>query len=89
MRQAMWFTKKQSTKMDKYEERKRIGGLLAERRHELGLTVRQLAERCGLNHPNIVCVENGKYSVGLDILYKIASAMGLELSFIKEGDCEN
>lgn len=71
----------QSAEIQKCEERKRIGQLLANRRKELGLTTRQLAESVGFDHSNIVKIENGRYSVGIDVLSKISGAMGMRIDF--------
>jgi transcriptional regulator with XRE-family HTH domain len=56
-------------------ERQRIGSRIKEMRESKGLTQLQLAELTGLRQQNIARVEAGKYSTGLDIITKIASAM--------------
>lgn len=64
------------------EDRIRIGQRLCELRKEQGLTSTQLAERCGLTQSTISKVENGKWSVSLDILSKICGAMGAKVEII-------
>lgn len=61
-----------------------IGQQLAALRKEQGLTVRQLAERCGLDHANIVKIENGKYNVSIDILQRVCDALGANIRIGKE-----
>lgn len=65
------------------EERKRIGQRIAELRKEQGMTQAQLAERCGLQQAHIARIETGRYSVGLDTLAQIATALGMTIDFVK------
>ena len=53
-----------------------IGRRIAELRRELGFSQRELARRAGISQPNLVNIEAGKYSAGLDILWRIARALG-------------
>lgn len=64
-------------------ERERIGKRIAELRKAKGLTQAQLAEKTGFPRSNIGRIETGKYSVGLDVLAKIASALGASVELIK------
>lgn len=64
------------------EERKRIGQRIAELRKEQGMTQAQLAERCGLQQAHIARIETGRYSVGLDTLAQIATALGMRVDFV-------
>ena len=59
-----------------YEERKRIGERIRQLRKERGISQVKLAEKAGLSQPHIVRIEQGRYSVGLDILQAIAKALG-------------
>lgn len=61
-------------------DRLRIGGRLRELREAQGLTTTQLGELCGLSHSTISKVENGKWSVSLDILGKICEALDAKLT---------
>ena len=63
--------------------REKIGQQIAFLRKERGLSQRALSELCGVTFQNINKIELGRYSVGLDILTKIADALGCEL-IIKE-----
>ena len=52
-----------------------IGRRIAELRRELGFSQRELARRAGISQPNLVNIEAGKYSAGLDILWRISRAL--------------
>lgn len=60
-------------------ERERIGKRIAELRKAKGLTQAQLAEKTGFPRSNIGRIETGRYSVGLDVLAKIADALGAKV----------
>ena len=61
---------------DKMSERERIGRRIRELREERGLLGKELAELVGIDPANLSRLEKGKYSVGLDILCRIAGALG-------------
>ena len=61
-----------------------IGKRIAEIRQAKGLSIRQLAEACGVNFANIYKIENGKYNVSIDILGKICDALGYRIDFVEE-----
>lgn len=63
-------------------ERSRIGNRLKELRLAAGITTYQLAEKSGVTRTNISRIENGKYSAGLDVLSKLAQALGKSLDFV-------
>ena len=63
-------------------DRLRIGSRLREIREAQGLTTTQMGERCGLSHSTISKVENGKWSVSLDILSKICDVLGKRVDII-------
>lgn len=65
-------------------DRLRIGERIAELREERGLTQRQLAAITGYNLSNIAKIEKGRYSVGFDILSKIADTLGCEIELIEK-----
>lgn len=64
-------------------ERKRIGLRVKELREAAELSQKELAEKCDLKQQHIARVELGKYSTGIDILSKIAAALGVKLDFVK------
>lgn len=64
------------TEEQKQENRIRIGGQISAIRNKKGLSIRELAEACGVSFANIYKIENGKYNVSIDILGKICEALG-------------
>lgn len=62
------------------DTRIRIGSMIAGRRIELGYSIRELAEKCGVSYQNITKIEHGRYNVSIDILGKIADALNLVIS---------
>lgn len=64
-------------------ERERIGKRISELRKSKGLSQAKLAELTGIAPGNIARIETGKYSTGIDLLSKIANAMGYKLDFIE------
>ena len=66
------------------EERERIGKRIAELRKAKGLTQAQLAEKTGFAQSNIGRIETGRYSVGLDVLAKIAEVLGAKVEIKEE-----
>lgn len=65
------------------ETRERIGQRIAQLRKEHGMTQAQLAERTGIQRAHITRIEAGRYSVGIDLLDKIAVALGMEVDFVE------
>ena len=65
-------------------DRERIGARIAELRKAKGLTQGQLAEKTGFTQSNIWRVETGRYSVGIDILAKLAEALDASVEIIRK-----
>ena len=55
------------------------GNMLKDRRKELNLTQRQLAERVGKEQSYIARVENGKADIQLSSFFRIAAVLGIQL----------
>lgn len=66
------------------DDRQRIGNRIKALREEQHMDAKQLALKAGIDAANICRIEQGKYSVGLDILSKIAGALGYKVDFVKE-----
>jgi transcriptional regulator with XRE-family HTH domain len=66
--------------------REEIGAELQTLRVQRGLTVRELAEASGVHYSNIAKIENGRYNVSVDILGKVADALGYKLVFEERGN---
>lgn len=62
-------------------ERERIGRRIAELRTQQGLSQIALAELSGVGSSHIARIEKGYYSVGVDVLAKLADALNVELDF--------
>ena len=69
--------------MDKSEKRKRIGGEIAELRIKQGLTQEQLAEKLGIKQQSVSRIELGLFSVGFDMLQRIADALNSDIKIIE------
>lgn len=67
---------------DRREERERIGGRIRELRESKGIAAKQLAALADINAANLSRIEHGSYSVGLDILTRIAHALGAKVDIV-------
>ena len=70
-------------KTEKDDERIRIGKRIKEIRLEKGLDAKTLATVAGIDAANLCRIEAGKYSVGFDVLTKIARVCGKQIDFIE------
>lgn len=69
-----------------HQERERIGKRIRELRKEKNIDAKMLAQIANIDAANLSRIEQGRYSVGLDILSKIAFALGAKIEladFIK------
>lgn len=66
--------------MEEIEEAAAIVASLIKRRQELGLSLRALAERCGIPQSSVVRIETMKTRPKLDTLIKITQALNLKLT---------
>lgn len=67
------------TEEEKIANRLRVGQRIAEIRQQKGYSLRQLSEICGVTFQNLNKIENGKYNVSVDILYKVCKALEVEI----------
>ena len=67
---------------DKQGERTRIGTKIRQIREEKGIEAKDLARLANIDAANLSRIEKGKYSVGLDILSKLASALGYHIDIV-------
>ena len=67
---------------DRQRERVRIGGCIRQIREERNMEARDLAKLAGIDAANLSRIENGKYSVGIDILSKIAAVLGKKIDLV-------
>lgn len=73
----------QSIGLDRDAERIRIGARIKEIREKRQLSALQLAIKANIDPANLCRIEQGRYSAGLDILSKIASALGSKLDIVE------
>ena len=62
--------------------KKSIGNRIQELRKEAGMTQTQLAEKCGMAQPNIARIEAGTYATSIDVLSRIAEALGKKIELV-------
>ena len=67
---------------DRERERTRIGNRIKQIREEKGIEARELAKLAGIDPANLSRIENGRYSVGFDILSKIAASLGMKIDLV-------
>lgn len=57
----------------------RIGRTIAERRKALGLSVRELGAKIGVNYTTLSLIENGRMNPSIGTLTKITDELGLTI----------
>ncbi len=63
--------------LDEIEAISQIVGTMIERRHDLDLSQRDLANLCGIPHSSVARIESGKTTPNLSTLLKIFRELGL------------
>ncbi|WP_294778494.1 helix-turn-helix domain-containing protein [uncultured Eubacterium sp.] len=66
--------------IEQMEELASIVGAIIDKRNELGLSQRQLAEICGIPQSSVARIETLKTTPNLDTLLKIMQHLGLKLT---------
>ncbi len=69
---------------ERSEERKYIGSRIRQLREKKGMEAKALAKLANIDAANLSRIERGRYSVGLDVLSRIANALGAKVDLIKE-----
>ncbi|MGY6521456.1 MAG: helix-turn-helix domain-containing protein [Mongoliitalea sp.] len=64
--------------------KEKFGIRLKTLRKEKGLSQEELAERSGLNRPYISGIEQGKRNVSLEVMEKLAEALGVRMMELVE-----
>ena len=67
---------------DRQGERTRIGKKIRQIREEKGIEAKDLAKLANIDAANLSRIEQGKYSVGLDILSKLAFVLGYHVDIV-------
>lgn len=65
-----------------YQERVRIGKRIRELRKEKNIEARMLAKIANIDAANLSRIEQGKYSVGIDILSRLAFVLGCHIDIV-------
>lgn len=65
------------------QTRERLAARLKAIRDKRGLTVRQLADICGLSRNHISRLEQGRYNFTIDTLSKVCEALGISILLIE------
>lgn len=68
---------------DRSEERERIGASIRALREKKGMEAKQLSILTNIDAANLSRIEQGRYSVGLDILAKITQALGAKIDLVE------
>ena len=68
--------------IEEMEELAAIISAIIERRNELGISQRELAEICGLPHSSVARIESCQVKPKVETLIKIMKPLGLKLSAI-------
>lgn len=72
------------TKSLELMERARIGQRIKDLRKQKNKTAKMLASSVGIDAGNLSKIEQGRYSVGLDILTKIANELDMKIDFVEK-----
>lgn len=65
------------------KDRIKIGNRIRAIREKQGYSASRISEAIGIRESSYNRIEEGKFSVGLDILSRIAEALGCEIDFIE------
>jgi DNA-binding XRE family transcriptional regulator len=64
-------------------DRERIGAKIRQLRESKGMEAKQLAMLANIDPANLSRIEQGRYSVGLDILAKISQTLGVKVDLVE------
>lgn len=68
--------------MEEIDELTAIVSAIIEKRNNLGISQRELAQLCGLPQSSIARIESGKTTPKLDTLLKIMHPLGLKIKLV-------
>lgn len=72
-----------------HDERVRIGSRIQELRNKRNMEAKILAQKTGIDAANLSRIERGLYSVGLDVLAKIALVLGAKIKLVDSGELKS
>ena len=67
-----------------YDKRKAMGESIRKMPTDQGWEQEQLAQIAGITPANVRSIEAGKYAANIDVLNKIAGALGAELRMVEK-----
>jgi hypothetical protein len=67
---------------DSNPDRERLGARIREIRESKGIDAKRLAMLADIDAANLSRIEQGRYSVGIDILSKISNALGVKVDLV-------
>ena len=67
---------------DRSQDRERIGARIRQLREVKGIEAKQLAALANIDAANLSRIEQGKYSVGFDILTRISHVLGVKVDLV-------
>lgn len=70
------------------QERVKIGNKIRELRKAKNIEAKMLSQLANIDPANLSRIEQGRYSVGLDVLSKIAIALSARIELVEFIDCE-
>lgn len=71
----------QKSELEKLLFRKRIGYMITDIRKSKGLSLEEVSQKAKVDLSNLSKIERGRYNVGIDILGRIADALGVNIEF--------
>lgn len=63
-----------------------IGEQIAQLRSKRGLSVRQLADLCGMDYSNLSKIERGTYNASIAVITKILTALDAQLTIAENNN---
>ena len=72
-----------------HQERVRIGNKIRELRKQKNIEAKTLSQLANIDAANLSRIEQGRYSVGLDVLSKISLALGTKIELVDFGESKN
>jgi ribosome-binding protein aMBF1 (putative translation factor) len=66
--------------IDEIEELAEIVGAMIDKRNDLGISQRELADKCGIPQSSVARIETFKTTPNLDTLIKLFDVLGLKLN---------
>lgn len=68
---------------DRALSRVRFGFMMREARERANMSIEDLSDYTGIKPRNLENIEDGRFDVSIDIIYKIASALGCTFEFVE------